>query len=86
MGRFALSTVNGKPVDTTGAGDCYRGSYVAARYGEGKTVARAMRWAAAAGSLAVEIEGAMPAMPTRRQIEKRARERVDLTDLCAYYS
>lgn len=72
MGRFALSTSDGKPKDTTGAGDCYRGSFVAARYGEGKSVKDAMRWAAAAGSLAVEVEGAMPSMPFRNQIKARA--------------
>lgn len=74
VGRYALSTSNGKPKDTTGAGDCYRGSYVAARYGEGKAVAEAMRWAAAAGSLSVEVEGAMPSMPTRKAIESRVKQ------------
>jgi len=74
VGRFPLSTPNRKPKDTTGAGDCYRGSYVAARYGEGRSVAEAMRWAAAAGSLAVEVEGAMPSMPTRKAIEDRAKQ------------
>lgn len=74
IGRYALSTSNGKPKDTTGAGDCYRGSYVAARYGEGKSVDAAMRWAAAAGSLSVEVEGAMPSMPTRKAIESRVKQ------------
>ena len=36
MGCFDI--VGGKPTDTTGAGDCFRGSYVAARYGEGRSV------------------------------------------------
>eukprot|EP00450_Noctiluca_scintillans_P038948 CAMPEP_0194478398 /NCGR_PEP_ID=MMETSP0253-20130528/1852_1 /TAXON_ID=2966 /ORGANISM="Noctiluca scintillans" /LENGTH=399 /DNA_ID=CAMNT_0039317479 /DNA_START=60 /DNA_END=1259 /DNA_ORIENTATION=- len=72
MGRFALATENGRPKDTTGAGDCFRGSYVAARYGELKSVSDSMRWATAAGSLAVEVEGAMPSMPTRSAIEARA--------------
>lgn len=74
MGRYALTTSNRKPKDTTGAGDCYRGSYVAARYGEGKSVAEAMQWAAAAGSLSVEVEGAMPSMPTREAIESRVKQ------------
>ena len=73
MGVFALGTPDGQPVDTTGAGDCFRGSYVAARYGEGKSVWQAMRWAAAAASLSVEVEGAMPSMPARRAIEARAQ-------------
>lgn len=74
MGRYALSTSNRKPKDTTGAGDCYRGSYVAARYGEGKSVTEAMQWAAAAGSLSVEVEGAMPSMPTRKAIQGRVTQ------------
>merc|ERR1711941_155541 len=65
MGCFPLGTDNGKPRDTTGAGDCYRGSYVAARYGEGKDTIAAMEWAAAASSLAVEVDGAIPSMPPR---------------------
>jgi len=72
MGFFGLATPDARPLDTTGAGDCFRGSYVAARYGEGKSVVDAMRWAAAAGSLAVEVEGAMPSMPSRERIEARA--------------
>lgn len=74
VGRYPLSTSNRKPKDTTGAGDCYRGSYCAARYGEGKSTADAMKWAAAAGSLSVEVEGAMPSMPTRKAIEGRAKQ------------
>lgn len=71
MGVFPLETDDGKPKDTTGAGDCFRGSFVGARYGEGKTVEEAMKWAAAAGSLSVEVEGAMPSMPHRSKIEQR---------------
>lgn len=74
VGRYSLTTSDGKPKDTTGAGDCYRGSYVAARYGEGRSLAEAMRWAAAAGSLSVEVEGAMPSMPTRKAIETRLKQ------------
>lgn len=71
MGVFRLQTADGKPADTTGAGDCFRGSFVAARYGLGLEIPQALRWAAAAGSLAVEVPGAMPSMPTRVQIEER---------------
>ena len=73
MGYFALSTPDGKPKDTTGAGDCFRGSYVGVRYGEGKGVEEAMRWAAAA-ACSVEVEGAMPSMPPRAQIEARVAQ------------
>ena len=74
MGCYRLATPDGRPVDTTGAGDCFRGSYVAARYGEGKEVLEAMRWAAAAASLACEVNGAMPSMPSRDQILARVQE------------
>ena len=74
MGCYRLATPDGRPVDTTGAGDCFRGSYVAARYGEGKEVLEALRWAAAASSLACEVNGAMPSMPSRDQILARVQE------------
>lgn len=74
MGRFKLSTADGKPRDTCGAGDCYRGSFVGARYGEGKSISDAMRWAAAASACSVEVEGAMPSMPPRAKIEERCRQ------------
>ena len=72
MGRFELATADGRPRDTTGAGDCYRGSFVAKRYGEGATVEEAMRWAAAAAACSVEAEGALTSMPGREDIEARA--------------
>lgn len=78
MGRFALQTKDGKAKDTTGAGDCFRGSYVAARYGLRKSVKHAMHWAAAAGSLAVEVKGAMPSMPSIEAIAKRASQGVSV--------
>ncbi|KAL1519334.1 hypothetical protein AB1Y20_022860 [Prymnesium parvum] len=74
IGRFALTTADGKPKDTTGAGDCYRGSFVAARYGEGRSVTDAMVWAAAASACSVEVEGAMPSMPPRAEIERRCSQ------------
>ena len=43
-------------------------------YGEGKEVLEAMRWAAAAASLACEVNGAMPSMPSRDQILARVQE------------
>lgn len=41
------------------------------RYGEGKPVREAMQWASAAGSLSVEVHGAMPSMPTKAKIQER---------------
>jgi len=71
VGAFKLGTPDGRAVDTTGAGDSFRGSYVAAHYGEGKSVKDAMMWGSAAGSLAVEVQGAMPSMPSREAISRR---------------
>lgn len=70
-GTFSLGTPDGRPRDTTGAGDCFRGSYVAARYVRGMSVSESMKWASAAASLACETEGAMVSMPERGEIEKR---------------
>lgn len=81
MGSFDLKTADGKPKDTTGAGDCFRGSFVAAHYGQGMPVEAAMRWASAAGSLAVEIEGAMPSMPPKEKIASRAEGKVSFHSL-----
>ena len=66
-----LEMVEGRPakvVDTTGAGDCFCG-VLAAKLAEGVALGEAMAWANAAASLSVERHGAMPAMPTRTEIE-----------------
>ena len=76
MGRFGLTTADGRPKDTTGAGDCYRGSYVGMRYGEGRPIAEAMRWAAAAAACSVEVEGALRSMPPPEQIAARGAHAV----------
>ena len=81
VGCYSLGTPNGKPRDTTGAGDCYRGSFVAARYGLNMDLTKAMTWASAAGSLAVEVPGAMPSMPSKVQIERRIEEDATVQDI-----
>lgn len=55
---FAVS-----PIDTTGAGDAFCGSF-SARLAAGDTVDEAALWAAAAGALATTTPGAVPAQPT----------------------
>ncbi|MDE3029132.1 MAG: ribokinase [Paracoccaceae bacterium] len=57
-----------KPVDTTGAGDCFIGS-LAAALDRGLTRPAAMRYAAAAAALQVMRPGATDAMPTRAEVE-----------------
>jgi ribokinase len=55
-------------VDTTGAGDAFCGAYVATR-ADGADVAAAVRFASAAGALAVTRPGAMPSLPGRAEID-----------------
>lgn len=62
-------------VDTTGAGDCYIGSFIAqaARVGFdaliGDTLREAVRFSNAAAGLATTKKGAIPAMPSRAEVE-----------------
>jgi ribokinase len=51
-----------RPVDTTGAGDAFRGA-LAARLAAGDDLRDAVRYAAAAGALATTIAGAVPSLP-----------------------
>lgn len=62
------------PVDTVGAGDAFAGAFAVA-WGEGQSIADAIRFANAAGALATLKIGAQAATPTRAEIEalKRAR-------------
>lgn len=53
--------------DTTGAGDCFIGAFLSALLG-GDSAAGALRFACAAGSIAVSAVGARAALPTRAQI------------------
>lgn len=55
-------------VDTTGAGDAFSGALVVA-LAEGKSLPEAVRFANAAGALAVTRVGTLPAMPTRAEVE-----------------
>ena len=56
------------PVDPTGAGDAFCGAFAVA-ISEGKKVDQALRFANAAGALAVTKAGAEPSLPTRSEIE-----------------
>lgn len=82
MGCFQPDTADGQPKDTCGAGDCFQGSFVSAKFAEGKCLEEAMRWAAAAGSLSVEHEGALTSMPTRSKIAARAAG--TMQDICSF--
>jgi ribokinase len=56
-------------VDTTAAGDAFAGGF-AARLAERAPLADALRWAVAAGSLAVTTLGAAPSIPLRADLER----------------
>lgn len=57
-----------KVVDTTGAGDCFRGVF-AANIALGNTIQYAMKMAAAASALCIQQRGAAPSMPSVDQIQ-----------------
>lgn len=62
------------PVDTTGAGDCFAGSFAAAR-DRGEELAAALRYAAAAAAIQVTRPGAGDAMPSRAEVERFLSEK-----------
>ena len=55
-------------VDTVAAGDAFNGA-LAVSLAEGRNLPEALRWAMAAGALAVTQTGAQDSMPTRGQVE-----------------
>lgn len=57
-----------REVDATAAGDAFRAAFAVAM-GEGKNETQALRFAGAAGALAVTKLGAMPSLPTRREVD-----------------
>ena len=59
-------------VDTTAAGDAFAGGF-AAWLAEGASLADALRWAVAAGSLATTSLGAAPSIPVRADLEHLLR-------------
>jgi ribokinase len=56
-------------IDTTGAGDAFAGTF-AARLAAGADSSDALRWAVAAGALAVTTLGAAPSIPARSDVER----------------
>ena len=61
-------------VDTVAAGDAFGGA-LAVALSEGKDIAEAVRYGAAAGALAVTRPGAQDAMPARAEVEALLRRR-----------
>ncbi|TRX73657.1 PfkB family carbohydrate kinase [Pseudomonas mangiferae] len=64
-----------EPVDTTGAGDAFTGTFAIARL-EGRAPLEAAAWGVAASSLAVTAYGSQGAYAGRDQVEPLARERL----------
>ncbi|MEI4485356.1 PfkB family carbohydrate kinase [Frigidibacter sp. MR17.14] len=65
--RLAQPAFRVVPVDTTGAGDCFAGSFAATR-DLGAAPAEALRFAAAAAAIQVTRPGAGDAMPARDEV------------------
>ncbi|RLN87635.1 hypothetical protein BBJ28_00019691 [Nothophytophthora sp. Chile5] len=55
-------------VDTTGAGDCYRGAFAVA-FAEGREVQECMARATAASALCIQRAGALPSLPSGEEVE-----------------
>jgi len=56
-------------IDTVAAGDAFNAG-LAVAIAEGKEIAEAVRWGAAAGAIATTRKGALPAMPYRKELLK----------------
>lgn len=69
---FASPGFKVDPVDTTGAGDCFAGAFLAALC-RGEGLAEAARFANAAGALCTLGMGGSDSAPTRRQVEQFLR-------------
>eukprot|EP00775_Hariotina_reticulata_P004956 gene4956-5197_t len=63
-----LPIPGGQAVDGTAAGDAFRAAFAVALL-EGRTLQAALRFAAAAGAIAVSRKGAVPSLPTRTEVE-----------------
>jgi len=57
-----------KALDATGAGDCFCGA-LAAALSTGTDLREAVEQANAAAALSVQIPGAAPSMPSKREVE-----------------
>jgi ribokinase len=67
-GHWHLPPFQVTPVDPTGAGDAFCGAF-ACSLAEGQPIQHALRFANAAGALAVTVAGAEPSLPRRETIE-----------------
>ncbi|HEX9134284.1 MAG TPA: ribokinase [Ktedonobacteraceae bacterium] len=68
-----IRTIPVTQVDATAAGDAFCGA-LAAKLAEGSMMSEALRWASAAGAVAVTRLGALPSLPTTEEVEALLRE------------
>ena len=64
---FQAATAVTNIVDTTAAGDCFRGAFAVALL-EGRNEQYAMQFATNAASLCIQTRGAIPSIPTRQDV------------------
>lgn len=69
QGSFLVSPFNVTAIDTTGAGDTFLG-YVLADLSDGQTMQQAMSHASAAAALQITRQGALPAIPSRSEVNR----------------
>ena len=69
-GTVHIAPFEAATVDPTGAGDAFAAA-LAVALAEGRTPVEAARFANAAGSVAVEVAGAQPSLPTAAMVIER---------------
>ena len=69
QGSFSAAPFNVTAIDTTGAGDTFLG-YVLADLSDGQTMQQAMSHASAAAALQITRKGALPAIPSRSEVNR----------------
>ena len=69
QGSFSVAPFNVTAIDTTGAGDTFLG-YVLADLSDGQTMQQAMSHASAAAALQITRQGALPAIPSRSEVNR----------------
>ena len=67
--RIQQDAIKTKPVDTTGAGDCFTGYFISSR-AQGRTVSDSLKIASYASSLTIKKEGAADAIPMQDEVRE----------------
>ena len=67
-----IPTYKVNAIDTTGAGDCFTGVF-ATYLAEGKNMVEAIKYANIASSISVTRPGAVPSLPTKKEIDEKRK-------------